>query len=156
MKKNQKQALAVGAGLAAIAAAATGVYMMTGKNAKNRKKVGKWVSDMQNDIVRELDKAGNVSKATYNKVVDTVSQNYKGLKNVSVSELALAAAELKSSWDSIKAEMDNASTSVRRVIPKTVKSVARKVSVGKAKPAPKQVAKKATKKTAKKTASKSR
>nr|MDQ3018641.1 hypothetical protein [bacterium] len=66
MKKSQKQALAVGAGLAGLAAAATGVYFMTGKHAKNRKKVSKWAEDMQKEVVNELGKAGKTSQAVYN------------------------------------------------------------------------------------------
>ncbi len=80
MKKSQKQAIAIGAGVAALAAAATGVYFMTGKNAKNRKKVAKWMGDMQKDVVQELNKAGKASQAVYNKTVDTVAKNYAGLK----------------------------------------------------------------------------
>jgi hypothetical protein len=150
MKKSQKQALAVGAGLAAVAAAAAGVYMMTGKNAKNRKKVAKWVGNMQEDVVKELNKVGKASKATYNKVVDTAVKNYKGLKNINAEELALAAAELKGSWELIKNQMEEAGNSVRRVVPKSVRSIAKKVSVNGG-------ARKATKKTAsKKAASKSK
>ncbi len=146
MKKTQKKALAVGAGLAAVAAAAAGVYMFTGKNAKNRKKVSKWVGDMQKDVVTELNKAGKATKATYSKVVDTVSKNYKGLKNVSTEELAMVAAELKNSWDHISEELGNASKTVKRVVPKAAKTIAKKVNVGTAK----KVVKKATKKVAKK------
>lgn len=150
MKKNQKTALAVGAGIAAIGAAAAGVYMMTGKNAKNRKKAVKWMSDMQKDVVKQLNDAGKVTKATYHKVVDTAAANYKGLKNVSAGELASAAAELKSSWDAISAEMKTAGATVTRVVPKAARSIAKKVSVTKS-------AKKVTKKAApKKTASRSR
>lgn len=139
MKKSQKQALAVGAGLAAIAAAATGVYMMTGKNAKNRKKVAKWVGDVQDDVVKQLNKAGKVSKQTYNKVVDTAVKNYKGMKNVSAAELALVASDLKSSWDAISKEVTAASKTVRKVVPKAAKNIAKKVG---------GTAKKATKKAA--------
>lgn len=148
MKKGQKQALAVGAGLAAIAAAAAGVYMMTGKNAKNRKKVAKWVGDMQKDVVTELNKAGKATKATYNKVVDTAVKNYEGLKNVSTAELALAAADLKNSWDSISAELNAASKAVSKVVPKTAKSLVKTVTAKKS--AKKTTAKASQKKAVKK------
>ncbi len=151
MNKSQKQGIAVAGGLAAIAAAATGVYFMTGKHAKNRKKVTKWMGDMQKDVVTELNKVGKASQATYNKAIDMVAKNYEGVKNVSTSELALAAAELKSNWDTIKAQMDGAATTVRRVTPTSVKSAARKVTVRKA--ISKMPAKKAP---AKKTAAKKR
>ena len=155
MKKNQKKALAVGAGLAAIAAAATGVYMLTGKNAKNRKKVAKWAGDLQNDVVKELNKAGKVTKQTYNKVVDSAVKNYKGLKNVSTAELALVASDLKGSWDAISQEVTAASKTVRRVVPKAARKIAKKVSVG---GSAKKVAKKAKTKAApkRKTARKTR
>lgn len=145
MKTSQKQGLAVAGGLAALAAAATGVYFMTGKNAKNRKKVAKWMGDMQKDVVSELSKAGKASQATYNKAIDVVAKNYVGLKNISAGELANAAAELKSSWDTIKAEMDGAVTTVKRVAPKSIQSKASKVAVnreGSKTPAKKAPAKK--------------
>lgn len=136
----QKKALAVGAGIAALAAAATGVYMLTGKNAKNRKKVAKWAGDMQKDVVKELGKAKKVTKTTYNKVVDGAAKNYRGLKNVSAAELAAVAAELKAGWDNISADVAATSKAVRRVVPKVAKKVARRVA--------KKTVKKAVKKSA--------
>lgn len=153
MKKNQKIALEVGAGVAAIAAAAAGVYFMTGKNAKNRKKVAKWANNFKEDVVLDLNKAGKVTKQTYAKIVDTAAQNYKGLKNVSAAELTAVAAELKSSWDNISAELSNASANVRKVVPKVAK-VAAKTAKKTAKSVTKATPKKAAKKVAKKTATK--
>lgn len=132
MKKSQKKAVAVGAGLAALAATAAGVYFMTGKNAKNRKKVAAWAGKMQKDVVKELRKVEKASRANYHKVVDAVAKNYKGMKNVSTAELAAAAAELKSHWSTIQDDLKSAAKTVRRVVPKAAKSAARKVSVKKA------------------------
>jgi adenylate kinase len=172
MKKNQKQALAVGAGVAAIAAAAAGVYMMSGKNAKNRKKLAKWATNLQEDVIIDLNKAGKATKETYNKIVDSAAKNYKGLKNVSAAELTAVAAELKSSWDKINAEISTASKNIKKVVPKvakqatkkSVKKVAPKKAVKKSAPkkatpkkaAPKKVTKVAKKAAPKKTASKKR
>ena len=146
MKKSQKKALAVGAGLAAVAAAAAGVYMMTGKNAKNRKKVAKWATDLEKDVVGELHKAGKATKATYSKIVDTAAANYKGLKNVSTQDLAIVANELKSSWDVINAELQSAKKTVNKVVPKAAKNIVKKVSKVTAKAVAKKPAKKAVKK----------
>src|SRR6478672_5801486 len=153
MKKKTNKALAVGAGVAAIGAAAAGAYMFTGKNAKNRKKVGKWVGNMQEEVLKELDKAGKVTKDTYHKAVDTATRSYKGLKDVNAAELALFATELKSSWDNISAGLNKASKTVKRVAPavaKQVRSVPKKAPAKKA--APKKVA--AKKAPAKKTPAK--
>jgi hypothetical protein len=159
MKKNthstRNKAIAVGAGLAAVAAAAASVYMLTGKNAKNRKKVVKWAGDLEKDVVKELNKAGKASKATYTKIVDSVSANYAGLKDVSSQDLAIVANELKSSWDVINAELQNAKKVVKTVVPKAAKTIVKKVSkVTRKKVAPKKVAKKPIEKTAKKTVEK--
>ena len=153
MKKAQKQALAVGAGVAAIAAAAAGVYMMTGKNAKNRKKVAKWANDLQEDVILDLNKAGKATKATYNKIVDAAAANYKGLRNVSSADLTAMAGELKSSWDKISAELETASKSVRRVVPKVAKRAAKQVKRA-VKKTVKKVSAKPTKKTVRKVAKK--
>ena len=129
MKKSQKKAVAVGAGIAALAAAAAGVYFMTGKNAKNRKKVAAWAGKMQKDVVRELNKVQKASRDNYHKIVDQVAKNYKGLKSVSPAELAAVAAQMKGHWASIQNEMKSAAKTVRRVVPKAAKSKARKVAV---------------------------
>lgn len=131
MKKSQKQALGISAGVAALAAAATAVYFMTGKNAKNRKKVAKWAQDMRKDVVRELKKANQASQNAYHKAIDVAAKNYRGLKNIDKRELAIAVAELKKHWDLIRSEMAAAGRTVKRITPKAVKSVKRKVKVRK-------------------------
>jgi hypothetical protein len=140
MKKSQKKAIAIGAGAAALAAAATGVYFMTGKHAKNRKKVAKWMGDMQKEVIKELKKAGTTGEKAYNQAVDTVVKNYKTLRKVSSPELATAAAELKGSWDVIRKEAELAGRAVQRVAGKT----------GRARKAVKKAVKKVNKKSSRK------
>ena len=132
MNKTQKRAVAVGAGVAALAAAAAGVYFFTGKNAKNRKKVAKWAGEMQRDVVKELKKVRQSSQAAYNKTVDAVAKNYKAARKISGPELATVAADLKKHWTVIRREMDNVGKTVRRIRPKARASRARKVAVRKA------------------------
>lgn len=144
MKKAQKQAIAVGAGLAAVAAAAVGAYYLTGKNAGNRKKIAKWAKDMQKDVANELGKAAKITKTSYNKIVDQVAKRYEDVKSVSAPELGALALDLKRHWDVINAEMSAAGQNIRRVVPKTVKSVSKTVRVKQA--AKKAPAKKAAKK----------
>lgn len=150
-KKKTSKALAVGAGVAALAATAAGIYMLTGKQGKkNRKVVGKWVDDIQDDIIQELGNVNNITKTTYHKIVDTAAKNYKGLKNVSTSELTAVAKELKNSWATISAELNAASKTMKRVVPKAAKTIA-KTATKAAKKVTKRAAskKKATRKTRK-------
>lgn len=129
MKKTQKRALAVGAGVAALAAAAAGVYMLTGKNAKNRKKVARWAKDVQSDIVKGLKKAQRNSQSAYNQIVDEVIADYKAAKKASVPELAALARELKGHWNIISSELEHATQTVKKIKPKARASRARKVKV---------------------------
>lgn len=143
-KKKTNKALAVGAGVAALAATAAGIYMMTGERGKkNRKKAAKWVDNIQDDIISELGKVKNITQSTYHKAVDTAVKNYKGLKNVSTPELTAIAKELKGSWNMISAELDKASKTIKKAVPKAAKNIA-KTATGVAKKTAKQ---KATRKT---------
>lgn len=133
MKKTQKQALAVGAGIAAIAAAAAGTYFFTGKKgAKNRAKVKKWVDDAKNDVVKQIKTMSNVTEKTYNQTVDAAIAKYKNLKDVDKSELLQIAKELKGHWDSISKQLvtkpvAKAEKAVKKAVNKVTKSVAKKV-----------------------------
>jgi len=129
MKKSSKQAIAVGAGVAALAAAAAGTYFFTGKNAKNRKKVAAWAGQMQKDVMRNIKKARSLSRANYHKIVDAAAKNYKSMRNVDARELAAAAAQMKQHWTAIQAEVQQAAKTVRKIKPKAAKSRARKVKV---------------------------
>lgn len=148
MKKSQKKAIAIGSGVAALAAAAAGAYFFTGKRGvKNRKKVAGWASKAKREVMSEMNNMEKVSKQTYDKTVDKVLKNYKSMKNVDAKELMDMAKELKGHWNSISSEISKVRKNVVKVVPKVAKSVARKVGVRK-------VAKKAAPK--KKVASKKR
>ncbi len=144
MKKSQKKAVAVGAGVATLAAAAAGAYFFAGKKgAKNRKKVSTWTSKAKREVMSEVGKMKNVSKQTYNKTVDSVLGNYKNIKNVDTKELMAVTNELKGHWDAIAGEVERARKQVARVLPQPKRAVA--------KTAPKKAAKKSpAKKAAKK------
>lgn len=128
-KSTTKKVTAVGAGLTAIAATAAAVYLFTGKNAKNRKKMARWAKDLQSDVVKELNKTGKATKASYNKLVDQTAKNYSGLKNISGKEVVELATELKGHWDMISQELSTAGKKITKVIPTQTKSVAKKVKV---------------------------
>lgn len=102
MKTSKK--VGIGAGIAAAAAAAAaGAYFLYGKNgAKNRKAVKSWMLKARAEVMEKMEKLENVSEDKYREIVDTVLRGYKSAKKASPAELAAAAAELKSHWNSIK------------------------------------------------------
>jgi len=102
MKQNSK--IGVGVGLAAAAAAAAaGAYFLYGKNgAKNRKAVKGWMLKARGEVMDQMERLESVSEEKYRDIVDSVIKGYRSAKNASPAELAAAAAEMKSHWNSIK------------------------------------------------------
>lgn len=138
MKKSQKKAIAVGAGVAALAAAAAGTYLFTGKRGeKNRATVKKWVGSAQKEVAKQVKGMEKMSKAAYNKTVDTVLQQYESLKDIDKSELLAVAKELKGHWDTISKEVSTASKKVKPVVQKVAKKAVKEVK-SIAKPTPKK------------------
>lgn len=109
MKTSKK--IGIGAGLAAAAAAAAaGAYFLYGKNGpKNRKAVKGWMLKARGEVMENIEKLDKVSEAKYRDIVDGVIRTYKNAKKASPAELAAAAAELKSHWNSIKKTIEKAS-----------------------------------------------
>lgn len=148
MKKQQKVAIGVGAGVAALAAASAAAMYFTGKKGKARRaKVSKWAIDAKKDVIKQLKSAQNVTKKSFESAVDTVMDQYKKAKKVDPGELLALAGELKGHWDNIVKE---ASTATKKVVPAKVRNAVKK-SVSKAKKSvvKKAPAKKTTKRKAK-------
>lgn len=151
MNTKQKK-IAVGTGLAAIAAAAAaGTYFFAGKRgAKNRAKVQKWADSAKKDVVKQLKSLEQVSKKSYAQTVDAVISQYQKAKKIKPEEMLALATELKGHWDAISAEVNAAGKKVAPLATKVAKKVVKKVLPAKA-AAKKAPAKKAS---AKKTAGK--
>lgn len=143
----KKVGLEVGLGLAAVAASAAGYYFYASKDAvKNRKKVAKWATDMKSDVIEQAKKMKKFDQRVYKTIVDESMRAYKSVKSIDPKDLALAAAELKSNWKAVEAEITRVSGSAKS----GVKKLAQKAGISKA-PAKKAAPKKAT---AKKSAAK--
>lgn len=141
MKKQQKQILTASIGIAGLAAAAAGAYLLTGKRGeKNRKKISAWAIKAKKEIVSELKGVEKVSKKAYEETIKKVTDKYKQLKNVDPSELQSLITEAKGHWDAISQEIAAASKTVSKAATKVVKkAVSKKTTAPVAK---KKVAKK--------------
>jgi hypothetical protein len=101
--KKTKTALKTGAGLAALAAAAAGIYYFYGskEGAVRRKALKGWTVKARGEIMERLEKLENIDREAYNKIVDQVISRYRGVKDVSVGELLALGKELKGHWGNI-------------------------------------------------------
>lgn len=97
------KALAVGAGVAAVSAAAYLLFGPEGK--KNRKKVKGWAIKMKGEMIEKLENLQEVTEPVYHKVVDEVSAKYAKLKNIDEKDVAEAVNEVKKHWKTLVRDM---------------------------------------------------
>lgn len=95
--------VAVGAGIAALAAFAAAGYFLYGKDgAKNRKKVRGWMLKAKGEVLEGVEKMKDVSEADYKLIVDKVGAKYKAVKNIDPAEVEAMVRELHGHWKNIK------------------------------------------------------
>lgn len=87
---------------ALVGAAAAGYYLYGPKGPVNRQKVKAWSLKAKAEVLERLEKAKEVSDASYAKHVDTVTAKYAKLKTVGKEEAAKLNRELKGHWSAIK------------------------------------------------------
>lgn len=110
-------AIAVGAGVAAVTAAA---YLMFGPDAKkNRRIVRGWAVKMRGEMIEKLENTKEITEPVYHKIVDEVSSKYAKLKNVDQTELLDAVAEARKYWQHmVKTNKPAKKTTVKKAISK--------------------------------------
>lgn len=137
-KKDKKgiskgQAIGLGVGLTAAAAALAGTYFLYGsKNAsKNRKAVKSWALKAKADVLEVIEKAETMTKEEFEQAVATIGAGYVAAKQMTEGDLRAFQKEMMTHWKDL----------TKTLSPK--KKPAKKVT----KPAPaKKVVKKTTKK----------
>jgi len=98
--------MAAGAGLAAVAAAAAGVYFLYGDKAKARRKVvAAWVLQMKGDVMEKMETMKEVNRETYEALVDETAARYARVKNVGADEMKHVTGELKNAWTHISSQL---------------------------------------------------
>ena len=96
-QNNVGKAIAIGAGVAALAA---GGYFFFGPNGKKNRKVTRaWMIKMKGDIVEKLESMKDVTEDAYHKVVDSVAKVYTDIGGK--KEVDDLSKELKKHWKSI-------------------------------------------------------
>lgn len=103
----------IGAGLAAVAAAA--YFLLESKGKKEQTQVKSWAIKMKGDIIEKLETAHDISEPVYHKIIDAVAAKYEKELKSSPKEIRELAADLKKHWQTIsksllEAKSDIAST----------------------------------------------
>jgi hypothetical protein len=123
MAQRDSKKVAVGIGLATLAAAAAGAYFLYGtdQGKKKRKEIKGWALKMKGEVLDKMEKMESLSEDTYKNVVDSVARGYQSMKNIDAAEVAVLATELKNHWKNIR----------KHLAPKTKKRTTRKTKTTK-------------------------
>lgn len=96
----------VGMLAAGAVAAAAGALFLYGKNAKhNRKAVAGWTVKIKGEVLDELERMGEISEKTYQRLVDGIAEKYAKLQHVDRKDVEKIAKELKGHWKHISAQL---------------------------------------------------
>jgi hypothetical protein len=98
-----KTAIGIGAGVAALSAAA---YMLFGpEGKKNRKIIKGWSVKMKGEIIEKFEEAKELTEPVYHQIVDAAKAKYSKVKNVDPKELEMVVGEIKKNWNALKKEV---------------------------------------------------
>ncbi len=94
------KAVAIGAGVVALSAAAYLLFGPEGK--KHRKDLRSWMVKMKADVMEKMEETKELSEETYHDILDVVEAKYRSMKDVSQDALKKEVAELKKNWKNMK------------------------------------------------------
>jgi hypothetical protein len=107
-----KTAIGIGAGVAALTAAAYVLFGPEGK--KNQKAIRSWAVKMKGEIIEKFEEAKELTEPIYHKIIDEAEAKYAKLKNVDKDELTETIKEIRKHWDSLKKEASGKKTTPAR------------------------------------------
>lgn len=104
----KKKSSHLGAGIAAgaILGLAAGLFLQSKKGKELTKDARKKAMVLQKQVMKRLEKAGEMSKDVYEEIVDDVVKYYAKSKDLAAKEIPEVRAFLMSKWKEIEKAMD--------------------------------------------------
>ncbi len=99
--KKRGTKVALGAGIAALTAAAVAYFLVGPEGKRNRKKLKGWTIRMKGEIIEKLEQVKEMSQPVFDRIVAQVEEKYRKIKNISPEELDSVVKDIKSHWKSI-------------------------------------------------------
>lgn len=124
-KESSSHALAIGAGLAAVAAAAAGTYYLYGpkKGAQHRKAIKSWTLKMKADVMDEIEQLKDLNEDLYKSAVAKVAEKYKTIKDIDSTEVFALAQRMQGHWKDIKKDINAGVKSIKKSPKKKMSSI---------------------------------
>lgn len=104
---SDKKSSHLGAGLLVGAAIgiASAIFLQSKQGKQITKDLQKKVNALQKKVTKELMKAGEMSKARYEEIVDSIVAYYVKSKDIAQSEIPVVKKQLLATWKSVEAEL---------------------------------------------------
>ena len=115
---NTGKVLAVGAGVAALAA--VGYFFFGPNGQKNIKKTKGWMIKFKGDVVDKLENAKEVTEDKYHSIVDSVASVYTKNNKATKEEVADLVKDLKKHWKAISSNTKGAGKDIKNTTKKVV------------------------------------
>lgn len=98
----------MGAGIATLAAAAAGAYLLYGSDArkKKRKEIKAWMQSAKADVMKKMESVKEMNEEIYNTIVNEVVAKYKALKEVDTTEMEELSKHFRDQWKHIKKALE--------------------------------------------------
>lgn len=100
-----KEIIGIGAGVAALGAAAFILFGPEGK--QNRKAIKGWSVKMKGEIIEKFEEAKELTEPIYHKIIDDAQAKYAKVKKIDQEELNKVVSDMKKHWKTIKKEAVN-------------------------------------------------
>ncbi len=125
---NKKAVVGIGVGVTAALLSAAGAYFLYGSKdaARNRKTVKSWMLKAKAEVLEGIEKAQDLSKEDYERMVNKSVAAYSKLKGASAAEIAQFAGEMKSHWKLLEKKGQASKVTVKKAVKKVVKKAAKK------------------------------
>lgn len=108
----------------AVAATAAGAVYLYGKNgSKHRKQVESWMLKARAEVMEKIEKAKQVGKADYEKMVGDVMDKYAKVKTIKNTDVKMLAKDLKAHWHEIMKEANIAGKNVKMAVKSARKKI---------------------------------
>ncbi len=115
--KKSSHALAIGAGLTALAATVAGAYYLYGTETgkKKRKVMQSWMLKMKADVMDEIEHLKDLNEDLYYAAVEKIADKYKKVQNIDPAEVMLLAKRMQQHWKDIKKDLNDGAKTVKKM-----------------------------------------
>lgn len=97
----QNKGIIIGASVGALAGVIAGILLAPQSGKETRADIAKYIHEMKNKIAEELTKAGEVTKESYNEIVEKIVKVYELEKKITAEDAQDIKEKLNNNYDEV-------------------------------------------------------